>query len=53
MEVALHKSPEDCLPVNMGSDSQEYGSYRMDSQSQDRPLVLSIGNDVESGVKRE
>ena len=53
VEVAMQKSPEDCPPVNMGQCGQESGPHRMDSQSQDRPLVLSMGNDIENGVKKE
>lgn len=34
-------------PVNMGQDSPDCGNC----QSQDKHLVLNIGNDLENGVK--
>jgi len=47
MEVAVHTFSEDYPPANIG----QHGSYS-DSQSHDGPLVLSIGSDLENGVKR-
>jgi len=51
VEVTLNKPPEDCPPANMGQYGQEYGPDPMNSQSQDKPLVLSVGNDIENGIK--
>ena len=50
VEVAVHTTSEGYPPANIG----QYVSYgqESDSQSQDERLVLSIGNDLENGVKR-
>ena len=51
VEVALHTSSGDCPPTKTGQDAL-YGSYSTHIQPQDKPLVLSIGGDIENGVER-
>jgi len=48
VDVAVHRSSE----ANIGQ-FVSYGTYSADSQSHDKPLVLSLGNDLENGVKIE
>lgn len=50
LEVAVHRASEDYPQANMGQ-CVSYGTYSAHSQSQDKPLVLSISNDLENGVK--
>jgi hypothetical protein len=45
VEVVLHKPSEDYPPTRVGLGG-------VDSQSQDKSLVLDISNDLENGVKR-
>ncbi|KAF8261255.1 hypothetical protein EI94DRAFT_1810575 [Lactarius quietus] len=45
---AVHTSSKDRAPANMGQG----GPYSTDNQSQDNSLVLSIGSDLENGIKR-
>jgi hypothetical protein len=50
MEVTLHRTSDAYPPANVG----QYVSYVTDnaeSQTKDKTLVLSIGNDLENGVK--
>jgi hypothetical protein len=52
VEVVVHTSSEDYPPVNM----RQYASFCLDSadnQSQDKSLVLSVRNDLESCIKRD
>jgi hypothetical protein len=51
VEVAVHTSSEG-YPPTMTGQRTSYGSYSADSQSQDKPLELGIGIDLEKGVKR-
>ena len=51
MEVALHTSSGDCPPTKTGQHAL-YGSYNGHIQSQDKPIVLNIGDDIENGVER-
>jgi hypothetical protein len=50
VEVTLHRTSEAYPPVNV-SQYVSYGSDNVESRSQDKSLVLSIGNDLENGVK--
>jgi len=52
VEVALHTSSGDCLPAKT-SQYELYGSHSAHTQPQDKPLVLGMGSDLESGVERE
>ncbi|KAN0141808.1 hypothetical protein V8E53_000270 [Lactarius tabidus] len=52
VEVVVHTSSEDYSPVNM----KQYASFGLDSadnQSQDKSLVLSVRDDLESCVKKD
>jgi len=51
VEVAIHTSSEEYPSTDM-SQCASYGQFSTDSQSQDTSLVLSIGSDLENGVKR-
>ena len=51
LEVAVHRSSEEYPQANMGQ-YVSYGTYSADSQSHDKPLVLSLSNDLENGVKK-
>jgi hypothetical protein len=50
VEVTLHRTFEAYPPVNV-SQHVSYGADNVESQSQDKSLVLSIGNDLENGGK--
>ncbi|KAN0141813.1 hypothetical protein V8E53_000275 [Lactarius tabidus] len=52
VDVAVHRSSEDSAPANIGQFAS-YDTYSADSQSHDKPLVLSLGNDLENGIKIE
>lgn len=52
VEVAVHTSLEDDPLVKMGQFGSK-GLYETDNQSQDKPLVLEIGSDLENNVQRE
>jgi hypothetical protein len=51
VEVTLHRTSEAYPPANVGR-YVSYGPYSAESQSQDKPLVLSIGNGQEDGFER-
>jgi hypothetical protein len=54
VEVSVHTSSnsKDYTPENMGQYAQPYGSSRANDQSQDNPLVLIVGNNLENDVER-
>jgi hypothetical protein len=53
VEVSVHTSSnsKDYTPENMGQYAP-YGSSRANDQSQDNPLVLIVGSNLENGVER-
>ena len=50
VEVSLHRTSEAYPSVNVSQYA--YGPYSAESRSQDKPLVISIGNGQEDGVER-
>jgi hypothetical protein len=52
VDVAVNRMSEDSAPANIGQFAS-YGTYSADSQSHDKPLVLTLGNDIENGIKIE
>ncbi|KAF8259720.1 hypothetical protein EI94DRAFT_1750784 [Lactarius quietus] len=51
VDPAVHRSSEDSTPANM-SKFFSYGTNSADRQSHDKPVALSINNDLEDGVER-
>lgn len=51
MEVAVHT---DCgrYPVSQGSQNDSYTSTQDGQLAHDKPIVLSLGEDIESGVEK-
>ena len=49
VEVSLHTTSE-VYPAAKVGQHVSYGSYNAESQSQDKPLVISIGDGQEDGV---
>jgi hypothetical protein len=50
VEVALHE-PSEVYPLENMGQYVSHGPYSAENQSQDKPLVLNIGNDLEKGGK--
>ena len=48
VEMALHEPSEVYPPANLGQ-YVSHGPYSTENQSQNKPLVLNIGNDLEKG----
>jgi len=51
LEVAAQRPSDDSVPANK-DQFISYGTYSADSQSKDKPIVLSISDDLGDGVKR-